>query len=278
MRLRLSVPPRPLLTPSRAREPSKVVNAVIVSTLPFGSGAPALERQRLTRSTSAPFRARQSTCIRPVMRDDHEGSGLVVPVSRRLSTRRHSLPGSSCSLPGTWASLTVGIPDQRPDPDGVVTFRTVETRPGWVLYGPRRCRPSRRGQCVPGQISELPAGRRSHPRRPHPASRRAGRDARRPGDPRDQQGRVPVAVRDVGEDEHVRVAHRSAHPERRFHTGTDYAAADGTPIFAVADGVVTVAGSPAGTRAHRHRAHHRRAAGRLRVCAYVGAGHPRLGR
>ena len=39
--------------------------------------------------------------------------------------------------PRNWASLTVGLPDQRPDPDGVVTFRTVEIRPGWVLSGPR---------------------------------------------------------------------------------------------------------------------------------------------
>ncbi len=34
--------------------------------------------------------------------------------------------------------------------------------------------------------------------------------------------------------------------ERAFHTGTDYAAADGTPLYAVADGVVTVAGSSGG--------------------------------
>ncbi len=39
--------------------------------------------------------------------------------------------------PGNWAFLTVGLPGQRPDPDGVVTFRTAETRPGWVPSAPR---------------------------------------------------------------------------------------------------------------------------------------------
>lgn len=34
--------------------------------------------------------------------------------------------------------------------------------------------------------------------------------------------------------------------ERKMHTGTDFAAADGTPILAVADGTVTVAGMPGG--------------------------------
>ena len=39
--------------------------------------------------------------------------------------------------PGSWASLTVGLPGRRPDLDGVVTFRTAETRPGRVLSVPR---------------------------------------------------------------------------------------------------------------------------------------------
>jgi hypothetical protein len=32
--------------------------------------------------------------------------------------------------PRNWALLTVGLPDQGPDPDGVSTFRTLKTRPG----------------------------------------------------------------------------------------------------------------------------------------------------
>jgi hypothetical protein len=39
--------------------------------------------------------------------------------------------------PGSWAFLAVGLPDLRPDPDGVVTFHTVEMRPGWVPSVPR---------------------------------------------------------------------------------------------------------------------------------------------
>jgi len=39
--------------------------------------------------------------------------------------------------PGSWAFLAVGLPDLHPDPDGVVTFHTVEMRPGWVPSVPR---------------------------------------------------------------------------------------------------------------------------------------------
>ena len=41
------------------------------------------------------------------------------------------------SPPRNWASLTVGLPSNRPDPDGVTTFRTHELRPGWVAPKPR---------------------------------------------------------------------------------------------------------------------------------------------
>ena len=44
--------------------------------------------------------------------------------------------------PGSWALLTVGLPDPTgPDPDGVSPFRTPEQRPGWAPSVPRgrRC-------------------------------------------------------------------------------------------------------------------------------------------
>jgi hypothetical protein len=51
------------------------------------------------------------------------------------------LPAFACWTilrpPRSWASLTVGLPGLNPDHDGVVTFRTVETRPGRVLPEPR---------------------------------------------------------------------------------------------------------------------------------------------
>lgn len=39
--------------------------------------------------------------------------------------------------PRIWASLTVGLPGSRPDPDRIVTFHTAETRPARVLSVPR---------------------------------------------------------------------------------------------------------------------------------------------
>ena len=71
-------------------------------------------------------------------------SHINVPVSRRLSAT-----GIRFSVilfpPGSWALLTVGLPDLGPDPDGVSTFRTHELRPGWVPPIPRgrRCSPDR---------------------------------------------------------------------------------------------------------------------------------------
>jgi hypothetical protein len=89
--------------------------------------------QRLTRSTSAPFRVRAR---RPV-------SGQLSGNDRReKQSRRPGLPvafqppalASWTVLfpPGTSTSLTVGLPatPPRPDPDGVPTFRWSETRPG----------------------------------------------------------------------------------------------------------------------------------------------------
>ena len=110
--------------------------AVVMSNLSFGSGAQASKRQWLTLSTSAPFRARQE----PVSGQLCETATGRSSLSSRFPVAFRP-PAFACWTiqcpPGSWASLAVGLPGRRPDPDGVVTFRTAETRPGWVLSVPR---------------------------------------------------------------------------------------------------------------------------------------------
>ena len=110
--------------------------AVVMSNLSFGSGAQASKRQWLTWSTSAPFRARHE----PVCGQLCETAAGRSSLSSRFPAAFRP-PAFACWTiqcpPGSWASLAVGLPGHRPDPDGVVTFRTAETRPGWVLSVPR---------------------------------------------------------------------------------------------------------------------------------------------
>ena len=75
-------------------------------------------------------------CIRPVIRDDRGGCGRDVPVSRRLSAHRHSLLGPSCARRGVGPPSRSADRTEGPDPDGVVTFHTVETRPGGCSLNP----------------------------------------------------------------------------------------------------------------------------------------------
>ena len=86
------------------------------------------------------------------------GGGQPVPVSRRVSAA-----GIRFSVirfpPRDSALLTVGLPDQSPDPDGVTAFRTHELRPGWVPSKPRgrRCssRTEGRAQPAPAALPRL---------------------------------------------------------------------------------------------------------------------------
>ena len=80
---------------------------------------------------------------RPVIHDhQQEGADRLIVVSRCLSAA-----GVRFLVilfpPGSWAFLTVGLPAQRPDPDGVAVFRTHEQRSGWVpsLLPGRWCSP-----------------------------------------------------------------------------------------------------------------------------------------
>src|SRR5918997_3029877 len=105
-------------------------SVVIVSNLPFGSLATGKDRQRLTRSTSAPLSGPGiSPGIRPVIRDrpleeQHYGPGFLLPFSHR-----HSLVGPSCSRQGLGPSLRSAY-QHLLDPDGVSVFHTRERRPG----------------------------------------------------------------------------------------------------------------------------------------------------
>ena len=66
--------------------------------------------------------------------------------------------------PGSWALLTVGLPDPSgPDPDGVTTFRTHELRPGWAPSVPRGRRCSSRPGRLPGRRLPLRSGQSLHP-------------------------------------------------------------------------------------------------------------------
>ena len=122
--------------------------------------------QRLTRSTSAPFRVR-ARC--PV-------SGQLSRAAARRT--RPYCPGfpspfgtpafASWTIlfpPGSSASLAVGLPAAltRPDPDGVPTFRWHETRPGRVPSMPRGRRCPRGRASAPSRRLPLHSGQPLHP-------------------------------------------------------------------------------------------------------------------
>ena len=110
---------------------------------------------RLTRPTSAPFRAGHHTRIRPVMRQP-SGGGSDTRVPGFLSPFGVSAFASWVLLRplGSCAFLAVGLPAvDPPDPNGVVMLRMNKIRPG-------RAPPLPRGRwCAPGR--RLSSGR--HP-------------------------------------------------------------------------------------------------------------------
>jgi len=126
--------------------------------------------------TSAPFRVRHTSGIRPVIHPPRVGGpGRRRVVSRRLSATGIRLLGILFP-PGSSALLTVGLPDDqldRLDPDGVPTFRTHKIRPGWAPSV------SRDRWCSPGWLS-FPNRHRRLPRRPvlRPAGTSHLREAR----------------------------------------------------------------------------------------------------
>ena len=221
---------------------------VTVSNLSFRSQG--LDRQQCSKAhlpTSAPFRAQPSRLgIRPVM-------------SRRSAEgrpRRRGFPvvfrppafacWASCSRRGLPPLLTVGLPGERrsirPDPDGVSTFRTPESRPDWVPYLPRdhavlnrpvrSLRPSRapssRGQVLsPRSTSHLPklsiTGRRQRFTRVHPPGLLPGPVI--PGWNKDSLGHTPRAPHPADQEPAAHAEAGDGHRAlaRSYHT-TDIAA------------------------------------------------------
>lgn len=108
-----------------------------MSNLSFSSGTSALVHQRLTWSTSAPFRARQTPVSGRLCGSAAKGAAIVpqFPVAfRRTGTGflDHPTPAGELGLPHSRLTGT-----HVPDPDGVFTFHMAEIRSGWALSAPR---------------------------------------------------------------------------------------------------------------------------------------------
>jgi hypothetical protein len=125
----------------------------------------AVRLQRLTRSTSAPFRVRARCPVSGQLSRAAAGErDHAARVSRRLSARRHLLPGPSCSRRGIQRpSRSACRPLTRPDPDGVPTFRWHETRPGRAPSMPRGRRCPRGRASAPSRRLPLHSGQPLHP-------------------------------------------------------------------------------------------------------------------
>jgi hypothetical protein len=122
---------------------------------------------------SAPFRAQPPRAgIRPVPRDRRREWPTHRRESRCLSAIGLRFLGILFP-PRSSAPLTIGLPDQpqRSGPDGVSTFHTYETRPGWAPSIPRDQRCPHNRFVITGCRSSSPPTTRSSTRGIHPAPR-----------------------------------------------------------------------------------------------------------
>lgn len=150
----------------RVRSPS-------VSNLPLGSHDSRSRPSPATCSRQRPFGPGHQDRYPASYPHQPSGARPSAAVSCRLSAHRRSL--LEHPVPArTSAPLTVGLPGIEPlDPDGVSTFRTSETRPGWVPSIPRGRRCSRDRLVFPGRRLPSPNGRALFPGRT-PSTRGSG--------------------------------------------------------------------------------------------------------
>lgn len=157
-----------------------------VSNLPFGSGASALVHQRLTRSTSAPLRARHTPVSGRLSETAAKGVALVsrFPVAFRrtgIGFLDRPAPAGELGLPhgrltGTGPGPRRGchVPHGR-DPAGVGAPCTPGRRcsHGWLLVTSRRL-PFRNGQPCPQRFIPSPGGSMSRHHREFACTRPSG--------------------------------------------------------------------------------------------------------
>ena len=128
---------------------------VTASNLSVGDGVIVIVFSLAHLTASARFRARAPGPVSGRLSKTTAGGGG----HRASASRRVSATGIRFSVilfpPGSWALLTVGLPDPSPDPDRVPVFRTRELQPGWVPSLPRGRR------CSPGQVVSLTVACRS---------------------------------------------------------------------------------------------------------------------
>ena len=141
---------RPQVRSPRLRRGVQLVPSVRVSSIIVYLTGPPDHVSTLSGPSIRPYPA--SYAGRPA-----EGPTIMLPVSCRLSAAGIRFLVIRCPL-GDWASLTVGLPalSPGPDPNGIVTLHTHETRPERAPSIPRgrRCPHGRKCSRPPPAASQ----------------------------------------------------------------------------------------------------------------------------
>ena len=155
---------------------STLVSVSMASNLPFGSGGSNRIASKAHLPTSAPFRVRAAARY-PAGYAGRSTEGPTTLSRFPVALRRTGVRFLSILFPPEdWAFVTSGLPaapDGAPDPDGVLTFRMRELRPGWAPPRPRGQRCSHDRRRFSGRRLPFLHGQALHPGL-HPISRGSG--------------------------------------------------------------------------------------------------------